>query len=308
MKEPEWNQIRAFQATAETGSLSAAARKLGLTQPTLSRQVALLEAALDTMLFERLGKRLVLTRAGGVLLQHADVMEAAARDLGLAASSQSASVEGTVSISASDGVAMFVLPPIVEHIRKAQPGIRLNIVVSNALSDLQRREADIAIRHVRPDNPELVALKARESEAGFYASRDWLASNGPMVTAADARGATFIGYDGDGQFLNYLKALGLEIDEGNFGVSSQNAFLAAEMARRGLGIAVLMKEVAEEMPELEAVLTDLAPITFPFWLVAHGEVKTARRVRLVFDMLAERLGNHSTKKAASIRTAPINAV
>lgn len=290
MNYPDWNQIRAFQATAETGSLSAAARKLGLTQPTLSRQVSALEEHLDLTLFERVGKRLVLTSAGLALRQHADRMEAAGRDFSLAASGQSEAVEGVVSISASDGVAMFVLPPIIERIRKTHPGIRLNVVVSNTLSDLQRREADIAIRHVRPDNPELVGKLVREAQAGFYASREWLEAHGPVESVADAKGKSFIGYNGDGEYLGYLQALGLDIDEANFTTSSENAFLSAEMARRGMGIAVIMREVAERMPELAPVLGELPPITFPFWLVAHREVNTARRIRLVFDMLAEMLG------------------
>ncbi len=289
MFAPDWNQIRAFQATAETGSLSAAARKLGLTQPTLSRQVAALEQALNVTLFERAGKRLLLTDAGAALRQHADRMGNGAQDFVLAASGQSEAVEGLVSISASDGVSMAILPPILERIRKAYPGIRLNLIVSNSISDLRQREADIAIRHVRPDNPELVARLIRESQAGFYASNDWIAANGHPRTAGDAKGATFIGINSDGRFSEYLRTLGLEIDESSFGASCDNSMLSAELARRGLGITVLMKDVADNTPGLVEILEDLPPIRFPVWLVAHREVTTARRIRLVFDMLAQML-------------------
>lgn len=149
MDQLDWNHLKAFLETAETGSLSAAARKLGLTQPTLSRQVAAIERQLGVTLFERVGKAMVPTRTGLALLDHARVMGSAADELRLAASGQSEAVDGVVSISATEPVAAYLLPGVLARLRQQAPGIVIEVVTSDALSDLQRREADIAVRHVR---------------------------------------------------------------------------------------------------------------------------------------------------------------
>ena len=136
MTNLDWNQLKAFLETAETGSLSAAARKLGLTQPTLSRQVAAIEQHMGVTLFERVGKAMVLTPTGLDLLEHARAMGAAAEALGLAATGRSEAVGGVVSVSASDAVAAYLLPPIVQRLRAQEPGIAVEVISSNALSDL----------------------------------------------------------------------------------------------------------------------------------------------------------------------------
>lgn len=150
MEDLDWNQLKAFFQTAQTGSLSAAARKLGLTQPTLSRQVAAIEQRMGVTLFERVGKAMVLTPTGQDLLEHARAMGAAAEALGLAASRRSQAVGGVVSVSASDAVAAYLLPPILRRLQAQEPGIAVEVIPSDALSDLLRREADIAIRHIKP--------------------------------------------------------------------------------------------------------------------------------------------------------------
>ena len=132
----DWNQLRAFLAAAEAGSLSAAARQLGLSQPTLSRQVAAIESRLGVTLFERVGKTMQLTVAGLDLLEHARAMGAAADALSLAASGQAQAVEGVVTVSASDVVAACLLPPMVRQLRHSAPGIALELVPSNAFSGL----------------------------------------------------------------------------------------------------------------------------------------------------------------------------
>ena len=163
----DWNQLKAFLETAETGSLSAAARKLGLTQPTLSRQVAAIEQRMGVTLFERVGKAMALTPTGLDLLEHARAMGVAAEALQIAASGRSQVVGGVVSVSATDVVATYLLPPLVRQLREKEPGIAVEVISSDALSDLLRREADIAIRHVKPEQPDLIARLIREAEANF---------------------------------------------------------------------------------------------------------------------------------------------
>jgi DNA-binding transcriptional LysR family regulator len=188
MEQPRLEPAQGLSGNRETGSLSAAARKLGLTQPTLSRQVAAIEQRMGVTLFERVGKAMVLTPTGLDLLEHARAMGAAAEALGLAATGRSQAVGGVVSVSASDAVAAYLLPPLLKRLREqAEPGIADRGDPSNALSDLLRREADIAIRHVKPEQPDLIARLIREATAGFYASEAWVQTHGHPRSARRRR-------------------------------------------------------------------------------------------------------------------------
>jgi len=286
----DWNLARAFCATAEAGSLSAAARRIGLTQPTLSRQVAALEAALRVTLFERVGKSLVLTEAGLGLLAHAQAMAAAADALALAAAGTAQDVAGRVTISATDAVAVHLLPDSIARIRRDAPLITVVVVVSNAISDLRRREADIAIRHVRPTDPELIGRLVGESQAYVYAAPSWIARHGAPRTPADFPAEDLMGFAPVEQFAAHLNAAGFPVAADRFRIVSENAVALLEMARRGLGAVIMMREIAERMPDLVRILPDLPATPVPIWLVTHRELRTSRRVRVVYDILADALG------------------
>jgi DNA-binding transcriptional LysR family regulator len=285
----DWNQARAFCATADSGSLSAAARKLGLTQPTLSRQVAGLEAALGATLFERIGKRLALTDAGLSLVEHARAMSTAAEAMALAAAGKSQDIEGRVTISATDAVSTYVLPGLVARIREKAPQVTLAIVASDTLSDLRRREADIAIRHVRPTEPELIAKLVGEMTAHFYAAERWIAKHGMPRSVAELGAAELLGFEPIDQFAEHLRAAGIPIAADRFRTVSANAVVLWEMVRQGIGICMMLQEIAEPMPGIVRLLPDRPGTQVPVWLVSHRELRTSRRVRLVYDVLAEEL-------------------
>lgn len=289
MDKLDWNQLKAFLETAETGSLSAAARKLGLTQPTLSRQVAAIETRLGVTLFERVGKSMALTPTGLDLLEHARAMGAAAEALGLAATGRSQALDGVVSVSATDAVASYLLPPLVKRLREQEPGIAIEVIASNALSDLMRREADIAIRHVKPVQPDLIARLIREAEAHFYASKDWVKRHGHPRTAKDATHLPFVGADRSGQFLGYLRQHGLPVSEANFSCYVDHSVAHWALVRGGMGIGAMMTEIGGTTPGIVRVLDEVAPVRFPIWLVTHRELRTSRRIRVVFDALAQGL-------------------
>jgi DNA-binding transcriptional LysR family regulator len=286
MDNLDWNQLKAFLQTAQTGSLSAAARKLGLTQPTLSRQVAAIEQQMGVTLFERVGKAMVLTPTGLDLLEHARAMGAAAEALGLAASGRSQAVGGVVSVSATDAVAAYLLPPIVQRLRAQEPGIAVEVISSNALSDLLRREADIAIRHVKPEQPDLIARLIREAQAHFYASEGWVKTYGHPRTAKDATQVPFVGSDRSGRYLAYLRQHGLNLSEDNFSCYSDHTVAHWALVCQGMGIGAMMTEIARKTPGMLRVLDDLPPVRFPIWLVSHRELRTSRRIRVVFEALA----------------------
>ncbi|HEU4457796.1 MAG TPA: LysR family transcriptional regulator [Methylibium sp.] len=291
MDRPDWNQLKAFLETAETGSLSAAARKLGLTQPTLSRQVAAIEKQLGVMLFERVGKAMVLTGTGLALLEHARTMGAAAEDLRMAATGQSQAVDGVVCISATETVAAYLLPKVLHRVRELAPTIVIDLVTSDALSDLRRREADIAVRHLRPDQPDLIGRWLRDATASFYASRTWVERHGHPRTAEDAARHFFVGIDRSGRYLEFLRQHGLPLQAANFACYAENTLSNWSLVRSGLGIGPMMDEIACGMPDMVRVLDDVPTVQFPIWLVTHRELRTARRIRMVFDMLAEGLAD-----------------
>ncbi len=212
----DWNQARAFCATPGSGSLSAAARKLGLTQPTLSRQVAALEAALGATLLERIGKRLVLTDAGLSLVEHARAVSAATEAMVLTAAGTSQNIARHVTISATDTVSAHLLPGLVARIREKAPQITLVIVNSNSISDLRRREADIAIRHVRPTEPELIAKLMGEMTAHFYAAESCITQNGMPESVAELCAAELLGFAPVDQSSEHLESFRLQLNRGRF--------------------------------------------------------------------------------------------
>ena len=285
----DWNQVRAFLVTAEEGSFSAAARALGLTQPTLGRQVASLEDHLGVTLFERVGRSLSLTQSGLELLDHVRTMGDAASRFSLTASGQSQRIEGRVCITATDLRSMHLLPGALKRLRDTAPGIEVELVASNDVRDLRRREADIAIRHGRPEQPDLIAKLVRETSIHLYASSEYLNQYGRPGSASDLLEAVFIGFDQSDRLPARLNELGLTLTKDNFKLISESGAVAWEMVKHGLGIGVMFKEIAERTPGVECVLPDLDPIPVPIWLVTHRELRTSRRIRLVFDLLAETL-------------------
>ena len=286
----DWNQVRAFLATVEEGSLSAAARALRLTQPTLGRQVSALEDSLGVVLFERIGRSLVLTPSGLELLDHVRDMGEAANRISLAASGRSQVIEGVVRITASDAMSAYFLPSVLLQLRKVAPGIVVEVVASNALRDLRRREADIAIRHVRPDQPDLIARLVRETTGHLYAAPSYLERVGRPVDTADMTRLDFIGFEEGDDLLNGLNAMGLNLTRRNFPIVADNGVVAWEMTKQGLGVGVMTREIAELTPEVEMVLPEFAPVPVPIWLTTHRELHSSRRIRLVYDLLAQALG------------------
>ncbi len=285
----DWNKARAFLVTAEEGSLSAAARALGMAQPTLGRQVDGLEQELGIVLFERVGRGLTLTPSGLELLEHVREMGEAAGRVSLTALGQSQALEGTICISASETYAAVLLPPIIAKLRVIEPGIQVEIVVANHASDLRRREADIAIRNFRPTEPDLIAKKIGDADAVLYATPDYIEKIGNPTKPYDLRHADFVNMDHSGMMLKGLNTLGLGLTEANFPLLTENYLVMWELVRQGAAIGVLDAYIGDADPLVRRVLPDLEPLVFPIWLVSHRELTTSRRIRRVYDFLAEEL-------------------
>ncbi len=285
----DWNKARAFLVTVEEGSLSAAARALGMAQPTLGRQVDGLERELGIVLFERVGRGLRLTPSGLELLDHVRDMGEAAGRVSMTALGQSQALEGTVCISASETYAAVLLPPIIAKLRIMEPGIQVEIVVTNYASDLRRREADIAIRSFRPTEPDLIAKKIGDAEAVLYATPDYIETIGNPTKPFDLRHADFVNMDHGGIMMKGLNSLGLGLTEANFPLLTKSYLVMWELVRQGAAIGILDAHIGDADPIVRRVLPNLEPLAFPIWLVSHRELATSRRIRRVYDFLAEEL-------------------
>lgn len=285
----DWNQVRAFLATIEEGTLSAAARALGQTQPTLGRQVTALEEELGVTLFERSGRQLIPTPAALEMAEHVRAMGEAATRLSLVASGQSTSIEGLVKITATEMYSAFVLPDLIADMTERHPGLVIEIIATNSLSDLRRREADIAIRNAEPTDPDLIVRKIRDDSGGMTATRDFVARHGPFESLDDLAGVPFLGFGSATEILPPLQARGVPITEKDIVARSESHLVHLAMVRRGLGIGLNAWAVCDLLPDLVPVLREELSFEFPIYLVAPQELRTNRRVRIVYDALVAHL-------------------
>ncbi len=281
----DWNQARALLATVEEGSLSAAARVLNLTQPTLGRQVAALEEELGIVLFERSGRQLLPTPAAREIADHVRRMGEAATAISLAATGQSQSVEGIVRVSATEMYGAKVMPSFVAALRKSHPGIVIEVVATNALSDLRQREADIAIRNADPKDPDMIVRRLYNQRGGLFAAPSLLQAHGPFETQEDLRDVPFVGFASTSGVVEELQKRNVPVTEANFVAASENHLVHWEMARAGVGIGLNGHDIGGLADGMIPVLSELVHFEFPVWLVAPRELKTSPRVRVVYDAL-----------------------
>ena len=285
----DWSQAQAFLATVETGSFSGAAARLGLSQPTVGRHVAALERDLGLLLFDRVGKSLALTDIGLTLVENVRAMEGAADQLSLCALGQNKTIAGPISVTASDTYCAYILPPIIDRIRFSYPEVQIEIVSSNQVQDLRRREADIAIRNVKPTYPDLIAKRVTTTQGRLYGASSYLDHIGRPKSIKDIqKNATFIG-DHTGQVLQMLLSMGAPVTLEQFSIIANSGVAIWEMVKRGSGLAVMFTEIADLTPEVEVILPEEISVDVPVWLVTHRELKTNARIRAIFDILSGEL-------------------
>ncbi len=284
----DWAHCRSFLAVLQEGSLSQAARVLGLTQPTLGRHVAGLEASLGTRLFTRSPAGLLPTPAARELLSHAQAMASACEALVRAASGDHAGTRGTLRLTASEFVGVEVLPPMLARFREKNPQIVIELVASNRQQDLLRREADLAVRMVRPRQSALIARRIGRVAIGLYAHRDYLARHGLPADIAELARHTLIGFDRDDSAWRDMPA-GLQVTRKAFAFRCDNDLAQLAALRAGLGIGGCQVPLARREPELVPVLADVVSLSLEMWLAMHEDLKGNQRVRLLFDHLAGEL-------------------
>ncbi len=285
----DWHLIRAFLAALDAGSLLGAAKKLQTTQPTVGRQVAQLEAQMGVVLFERTGRGLQPTATALSLADAARSMESGALQLARQLQAKQTQVQGTVRITASQPVAYQLLPPILSSMRDALPEIQVELISSNQVSNLLRREADIAVRMVQPDQGTLIAKKLGSVSVGVYAHKSYLARFGTPQAPDDLLKHTLIGYDTDDVmirgFANYGQSLGKE----SFAIRSDDLIVQWQALCAACGIGFVADYMGRSQTDLVKILPMLKIPPLPMWLAVHREIRSNQRIRAVFDYLAKAL-------------------
>jgi len=295
-----WALIQSFLAALEHGSLLGAAKATGVSQPTLGRHIAELETQLKLVLFERTGRGLLPTAQALALAESARTMESGAARFSRLATGAGQTVQGRVRLSASQPVACHLLPPILARMRQALPEVVVELVVSNTVSNLLRREADMALRMVQPVQSSLVAQRIGQVRVRACASGDYLAHHGTPQQVTDLLAHTLIAGDRSREVETAFEQRGFPIEALRFGLRSDDLIAQWAAVRAGLGIGFVGDYLVASDPTVQALLPELETPTFPIWLTVHRELRTSARMRAVVDFLAAEVSQALQRPAALV--------
>jgi DNA-binding transcriptional LysR family regulator len=285
----DWSLVQAFLAVAETGSLSAAGRLLGTSQPTLGRQIKTIEAQLGAELFYRQPRGFALTQTGAELVAPARAMQDAVRQIALTAAGQQVRLEGTVRITASVAFSVIHLPPIIAGIRRSEPQIAIELVASDDSRNLLYREADIAVRMYRPTQLDLVTQHIGDIPLGIFAAHSYIAKRGLPGSVDDLLHHDFVGYDTNSDIITGFNAAGVPIDRDFFKTRCDDNIAYWELVRAGCGIGFAQAEIGRSDPTITQIDLGLPLPTLPVWLTAHEAMRQTPRIRRVWQLLQEGL-------------------
>jgi DNA-binding transcriptional LysR family regulator len=291
----DWNLIKSFLAIFENGSLSAASKLLGISQPTLSRHMDELELSLGVVLFERGRKGAIPTAEALAICDHAREILVATQALALSAAGKSKELRGVVRITASQVVATYLLPAIIAKFMDLAPEVEVEIVATDKVESLTERQADIAVRMVRPKRASLVARKVNEIALGIYGRKDYLENQPQVKVPGDLNNHCVIGYDIDDRIIVGMAQVGLKVERNYFRFRCDDQIVCWQALCEGMGIGFAPKYLARNKSCLVEVAKDHLIPALPVWLVTHREVKTNARIRMVFDFLAEELAELDLK-------------
>jgi len=291
--DPGWELYRSFLAVMREGSLSAAARTLGMTQPSLGRHMRELESTLGVVLFARSPQGLTPTDLAHELVAHAQAMAAASAAMRRAASAGREEVSGAVRVSASEIMGAEVLPAMLTAFRERHPGIVIELSLSNQPADILRRDADIAIRMVQPTQEALVARHVGKVELGLFAHQRYLDAYGRPDSLADLARHALIGFDTEMPYIRRLRPQGFPYARENFAWRTDSDLAALAALRAGFGIAVAQVNLARRDVQLVRLLSTQLSLSMDTWVVMHEDLRQSLRVRRLFEHLAEALGDYA---------------
>ena len=293
-KKISWELYLSFLSVLKEGSLSGAARALGMTQPTVGRHVAALEGALGVVLFTRSQVGLMPTEAALALRTHAEAMESTAASLERTATSQGEGVRGVVRVSASEVIMVEVLPPIIAKLRIQHPKLTLELVLTDRVQDLLRREVDIAVRMMRPEQEQLVVQRIGEIELGLHAHKDYLDNHGEPRDLHELTAHSVIGYDQPSSFIRKAEKTVRGFSRDIFSVRTDSNLAQLAMIRCGAGIGVCQVPLAKRNRDLKRVLAKTFSLHLDTSVTMHEDLRHSPRCRATFDALVEGLRRYVT--------------
>jgi DNA-binding transcriptional LysR family regulator len=285
----DWSLVRSFLAVLEKGSLLAASRDLQLSQPTIGRHVAELESQLGLVLFDRNGRGLLPTEAAYHLADSARIMQSGADQLARNVMGADLGASGTVRITASQPVSCYVLPPLLAQMRLSLPDVQVELVASNEVSNLLRREADIAVRMVQPQQASIIARRVGKVTLRACAHQDYLRRRGVPRQPNDLLAHDLIGGDRNDDTLKGFAAQGLVVGREQFAFRADDLIVVWQAVRAGLGVGFVSEYLIRSDPAVIPVLPKLKIEPLPVWLAVHKEIRTSKRIRAVYDFLADAL-------------------
>lgn len=289
MTDPDWSLWRSFGAVVETGSLSAAARRLGLSQPTLGRHVEELERTLGARLFERTLQGLKPSDTALRLYEPVLSAQRALAEASMLAEGSTSTLDGTIRITSSTVTSHYILPPLLRDLRETFPQIAIELVPSDSVENLLLREADIAVRMFRPTQLELITRKIAESPIVACAHQSYLDRRGTPRETADLFQHDLVGFDRSELLINAARNLGFAIKRENFIVRTDSQTAAWELIKSGVGVGFAQALLVASTPGVVRLLPHLAPPPLEVWLTTHRELFTSRRIRAIYDRLGETL-------------------
>jgi len=304
LTEPDWALWRSFGAVVADGSLSAAARRIGYSQPTLGRHIETLEQQLGVTLFDRTLQGLKPTETALRLYQSVQAAEAKLAEAVLMAEGSTGALEGTVRITASTVVSHYILPALLRPIRAEFPAIALEIVPSDSIENLLLRESDIAIRMVRPTQLELIAKKLGDLPVVATAHASYLGAHGTPATPDELPRHTLIGMDRSDLIIAAAKQLGFPLKRSDFALRTDSQTGGWELLKSGLGIGFAQLGLVNDTPGMRALLPMLSIPSLEVWLTTHRELFLSPRIRAIYDRLAAGLAAYiaRTGRASTART------
>src|SRR5215469_6011817 len=297
-KDIGWELYRSLLGVLQQGSLSGAARMLGITQPTVGRHISTLEDSLGVALFTRSQAGLLPTEAALALRPYAEAMRSTAEALRRAADSQGEGVRGTVRVSASEIVGVEVLPPIIARLRQAHPQLTVEMTVTNRMQDLLQREADIAVRMARPRQGLLIARRVGAAEVGFFAHRSYLARHGAPTTVAELAEHALIGFDEETPFLRAARKAFPHWKRAAFSIRTDSDVGQLALIRAGCGIGACQVALAALNTDLVRVLPLGLELSLDIWVAMHENLRNSPGSKFTFDALVKGLTAYLRAAAA----------
>jgi DNA-binding transcriptional LysR family regulator len=300
--DPGWELYRSLLGVLDEGSLSGAARSLGVAQPTIGRHIEALEKTLGVALFTRSQRGLDPTEAALALRPYAQALASTAAALRRVAASHGdgarGMVRGTVRITASDVIAVEVLPSILAQLRAAQPGLVIELAADNRVQDLLRRESDIAVRMLRPQQEQLVARRIGNIELGLHAHASYLERAGTPRSMAELSRHAIIGFDTETAFIRSLrKSLG-GLRREAFALRSDNDLAQLAAIRAGHGIGICQAALAQRNPPLVRLLKRQLALQLDTWVTMHEDLRDSPRCKITFDALVAGLARYVDAQTA----------